>query len=522
MAVARALLSAWPFAAYLLICVLLQAFSGAWEAPFTSHPDEPAHFVGAVMVRDYLPSALTATPMAFAQNYYRHYPFLGIGHWPPFFYAVTAVWFLVVGVGRLQALLVVAGATAGAAAVVCSLVRKRGGMLAGFSAGLLFLSLPEVQHWTCAVMADPMVALFSLATAFFLIRYFEHATLANSICFALCAVLASLTKYSGLYVCALPVAALIYLRRFDLWRRPSFLVHPLVIVGLVGPWAIWVAGFSSVGYPSKLHSSIPRRAVYCALETFRLFPPVLLAVVVCGLLVLALRPRVWRADLAVVGLLWIGLCAFLTTISLVGVEARYVLAGSAALLVLSFAGWAAALESPARIFPALSLVLAVAIAATYLGGYLRPPQYPIRTVVGAVVRNPAWAGKRIVVAPDLEGPIIAEFTIQDRPRPGHELIRPSKAFATCDWFGKSYVARSHSAVEMMAGLRQDPADVIIWHERRGRLWPHAVLMAEMLKTNPLSWRKTTSFDSSAWQIYEYVPPPSQPLPSQRESVTAHQ
>jgi hypothetical protein len=87
----RALLRAWPFAAYFLICVAVQASTGAWEAPFTSYADEPSHFVGAVMARDYLRSGLTATPMTFARNYYQHYPFLAIGHWPPFFYAVMAV-----------------------------------------------------------------------------------------------------------------------------------------------------------------------------------------------------------------------------------------------------------------------------------------------------------------------------------------------------------------------------------------------------------------------------------------------
>jgi hypothetical protein len=362
-------------------------------------------------------------------------------------------------------------------------------------------------------MVDEMVVLFSLAAAFFLIRYFEQATFRNSICFALCCALASLTKYSGLYVCVLPIAALVCLRRFDLLRRPSFLAHPLVIIGLVGPWAIWAARFRRTGFPSQPQGAVAGRVVDFALATFRLFPPVVLAAVVCGLLILAVRPRVWRADLAVVGLLWLGLCAFLAIAPPAGLESRYVLAGGAALLVLSFAGWVAVLEPLAHrgglwagILPALSVILAVAVAARYLGDYSRPPQYPIRTVVGAVVGNPAWAGKRIVVAPDLEGPIIAEFAIQDRHRPGYELIRPSKAFASSDWFGDSYVPRFHSATELMAGLRQDPVDVIIWHNGRGGLWPHAALMAEMLKTNPVVWRKAASFDSSAWEIYEYVAP----------------
>src|SRR5580692_13046974 len=71
--------------AFLLLCLFVQGSTGAWDASFDAYPDEAGHFVGAVMVHDYLASGLSSNPSHFAQQYYNHYPFFGIGYWPPLF-----------------------------------------------------------------------------------------------------------------------------------------------------------------------------------------------------------------------------------------------------------------------------------------------------------------------------------------------------------------------------------------------------------------------------------------------------
>jgi uncharacterized membrane protein len=140
----KALSSVLVAVAFLLLCLYVQGSTGAWVASFDSYPDEAGHFVGAVMVHDYLASGLSSNPSHFARQYYNHYPFFAIGYWPPLFYILTGLWFLAVGVGRFQALLVSAAAAAGMAWMLYGLVRKRAGAVAGFCAGILFLSLPEV------------------------------------------------------------------------------------------------------------------------------------------------------------------------------------------------------------------------------------------------------------------------------------------------------------------------------------------------------------------------------------------
>jgi len=100
------LLSACVAAAFLAFCLLVQYVSGAWSAGFVAYPDEPSHFVGAAMFRDWLVSGQWFTPLEFARNYYDHYPYFAVGYWPPLFSVVTGLWMLVAGVGRVQALFI--------------------------------------------------------------------------------------------------------------------------------------------------------------------------------------------------------------------------------------------------------------------------------------------------------------------------------------------------------------------------------------------------------------------------------
>ena len=93
---------------FLGFAVTLQALSGAYAVDFAGNPDEPAHYVTGVMVRDYLAAFPWQPPMTFARNFYSHYPIVAIGHWPPMFYVVQAAWTLPFGVSRLSVLLLMA------------------------------------------------------------------------------------------------------------------------------------------------------------------------------------------------------------------------------------------------------------------------------------------------------------------------------------------------------------------------------------------------------------------------------
>src|SRR5690348_8124622 len=83
--------------ALIAVCVLfwvlaaaLQWRAGAFAVEFGGHPDEAAHYVTGVMLRDYAAGGHLASPRGFVEQYYAHYPKLGLFMWPPLFHGTEA------------------------------------------------------------------------------------------------------------------------------------------------------------------------------------------------------------------------------------------------------------------------------------------------------------------------------------------------------------------------------------------------------------------------------------------------
>ena len=159
--------------AFSAVSVLLQAWGGAYVSEFAGYPDEPVHYVTGLMVRDYLATFPWRAPMPFAEEFYRHYPTVGIGHWPPVFYAVQGVWTLIFGASRTAILLLMALSSAATATVLFHLSRPRLGSVAAGALGMAFLSTPLVQEFSRMVMAEMLMALFILLAAVAYQRYLE-------------------------------------------------------------------------------------------------------------------------------------------------------------------------------------------------------------------------------------------------------------------------------------------------------------------------------------------------------------
>jgi len=56
------------------------------------------------MVYDYLAGVPKENPLAWAENYYLHYPKVAIGQWPPGYHVMEALWSLVWGPSRASAI----------------------------------------------------------------------------------------------------------------------------------------------------------------------------------------------------------------------------------------------------------------------------------------------------------------------------------------------------------------------------------------------------------------------------------
>ena len=128
-----------PFCLFLTITLAIQWTKGAFQGEFGSHPDEPAHFVTALMVHDYVADLFPAPPMQYAENYYLHYPKVGLGHWPPVFYVVQAGWMMLFSESRISMMLLMAVVAALFGVTLYEVVRRRYSASAGLAAGVFMV-----------------------------------------------------------------------------------------------------------------------------------------------------------------------------------------------------------------------------------------------------------------------------------------------------------------------------------------------------------------------------------------------
>ena len=106
------------FAALAGFTVLLQIKSGAYCSEIAAFSDEPSHYINGLMVRDYFFAGFPVGPMKYAVAYYLQYPKVSIGHWPPFYYAIEALWMAVFSSSRFSVFVFCAIITTGLAVLI--------------------------------------------------------------------------------------------------------------------------------------------------------------------------------------------------------------------------------------------------------------------------------------------------------------------------------------------------------------------------------------------------------------------
>src|SRR4051794_38690546 len=171
------------FLTLLGLTLLLQWASGAHSAAFGAESDEAAHYVTAVMVRDYIARGILDNPFVFATDFYLHYPRVAIGMWPPIFHVVAGVWMLAFGTDRISVMFLMALITTIWAFVFYLLGRRFLSRSGAAISALLLVLLPLTQKSTSAVMIDILMALVILLAVGAYARYLESERTADAVVF---------------------------------------------------------------------------------------------------------------------------------------------------------------------------------------------------------------------------------------------------------------------------------------------------------------------------------------------------
>lgn len=487
------------FLVLLALILLGQWQAGAYQAEFLQDPDESAHYVTGLMVHDYLAAGLPWPPMDFARRFHQHYPRVGLGHWPPFFYIVESAWMLAAGVDRTSILLLVATIAALWAVLCLNLFQRFLGPFESWLAVLFMLATPEVLRASRMVMTEILIALLTLAAIWALHKLFEQPGWRWSVAFGLIASAAILTKGTGVLLAPLPILAALTLRRWDLLKSPWFWLPGLIVAALCGPWYAFA--------PYALHEKAapfggPRLRQYRILEFIHYWSSQLswagLALAFAGWSRTALR--IFRGEEKSpfwTLILWIIPAAWGFHLIIGAWHPRHLVTLSPVLLLFAAVGarWISASLLPRpRVVAGIVAALALYFAVQHVAANRHKSHRGFDIVAQRILQDPDLAGKRLLVVSDSagEGAFVAEVAMRDK-RLGRTVQRGYQDLTVYGTNGRGTIGRAASPrfmtpEETMNHFREHLDTVLILDSTASGM-VNGKLVGEMLAKFPSQWRE---------------------------------
>jgi hypothetical protein len=491
------------FCLFLAVGLILQSLAHAYGNDFGGNADEPAHFVTAMLVRDWLFSSELRHPLAFAKTYYLHYPKLGIGQWPPLFYMAGAGWFLPFGASRASALafqVAIAALTASVIYLVGSQLLSRA---AGMLAALLFLASPLVQETTGRMMTEHLATLLALLSVLGFARFARTGRIRDGLLFGILGAGAILTRGSSWALALVPAIVILLTWRYGLLRRAGLWLAAVPVLIACVPWYALTAGMTRGtwgGSPDGTPYWITASGDFSKALLFGLGPVVLLLAVagIWAKLVQPFRMRqvspVWAALFAFAAATWVLLCAVPT-----GSPSRFMVSLVPVIVLFAAAGvqfLACRFLPAARGAPALYL----AVAMVFMVRVFQVPDdlkfSGFRQIVAALASVPMQARRVVLIASDSkgEGAMVAAIAMAE-PRPYTYALRGSKILVEEDWLQRSSTERTGGVAEMAALLARIPVDVVVIDASlpQANRRPYHDKLAEAVTQAGAAWRALPPF-----------------------------
>ena len=444
---------AWVAACIVFVLAFDLAFfwqrtGDAYVSEFGAHPDEAAHYVTGLFVRDalvmtgrYAAGGFQGSPVKvgkeFADTYYAHYPKIGLGVWPPVFYLVQSAWTLPFSPSRTSVLLLLCALAAVVATQLFRVLRAEYGILPAALGTALWLSLPLARNGYGMVMAETLSAglMFGAVLAFG--DFLDREKRGDAFRFGLLAALAILTKGTGLALALAAPLALLFTRRFHLLKRPALWTAVLLVAVLAGPWTWATRNLGQGGWeePSPSWHFTAKALPYYAAKFGLGLGSAALVLFCIGAFVKMRANSGHRGRWAAAGAFIVSVVLF-QSLAPVGLEARHLIPLLPAAIMFAVAGFVRLTASWKR--QSLAAALGVLVVA---GSVLPLEQKGCRGFepLARSVLDAASPSDVTLVSSEArgEGMFIAEIAMRER-RPGHIIQRASKALASSAWSGRGY------------------------------------------------------------------------------------
>jgi hypothetical protein len=426
-----------------------QRLAEAQKSEFGGHPDEAAHYVTGLFIRNslvefwrYAAGGFHGSPLRigreFAESYYTHYPKISLGVWPPFFYLVQSAWTLPFGVSRTSVLLFMCALAGGLGLLMFRTLREEFGSLMAATGAFLLLSLPLVRSYYGMVMAETLSAVLMFGAMLAFGNFLDRERRADALWFGVLAAGAILTKGTGLaLVFAVPLAV-VASRRFHLLRRPAFWAAVLIIAVVAGPWTWATRNLGKGGWlqPSPSWSFTREAFQYYAVKFGFALGALPLMLFGVGVLSKVRRAGHYPGRWVAAGALILAVMLF-QSIAPVGFESRHLIPAlpAAVMFVVAGAAWTGRTGIGAR-------VILVAAVAIQIGWITWPPAKKGCAGFAPLAKamlDDALPTDVTLVSSDAagEGMFISEVAMHEA-RPGHVIQRASKSLASSTWSGSGY------------------------------------------------------------------------------------
>lgn len=451
----------WPAAAVIgLVLLALQISSGAFKAEFTGHPDEAAHFVSGLMVYDYLANLPRGNPIAWAGQYYLHYPKVAIGHWPPLYYAMEGVWWLFLSPSRTTAMLLQWLIGVVALTMLYRLSRSALSLPITVAIIALMIAAPVFQQSLEQTMSDLCCLLWSVLLMQATVNLVERQDRNSYFLVVLWLLAATLTKGTAVCLFLVPPAAL-------LASRQPIRIPPRLFVAGVGCIGAAAAWYVSMGMSNVRH--------WGGMSFGTRWPGAQIGLLAgWGFLVLAAlglrrKPLALVAASVVVSTLGVSLVVRAMK------EDRHWIIALPAILVMS--GYAV---SRFRRPWVVACLLLPAVALFPFAWYRQSP-----SGFGDLVSQLGRPSRMLVSsAGSGEGPFIAVSSLAER-RPASFIVRASKALAEEGWNGEGYRLLTPTQESISRRLDELAIDIVILDTPPNEQPPpHHVLLQDNLTASP--------------------------------------
>jgi hypothetical protein len=465
-----------------LLLLLVQWAGGAWSAEFDGYPDESAQFVTGRMLWEYVHKLPAGNPIAWAGQYYLHYPKVAAGHWPPAYHIAEAGWSLLFGSSRVSAMWL--QWFFGAAVLMClfRIARRRMPLAVIYGILLLTVATPVFQQGLEETMSELCCMLFSILFMQGVIKMLEFPGSFSVWSLLLPFAAAALTK--GTAVCLLPVPGLAVLLSGRGWHWHISRWQVAATACVLAICILWFAFTIDIVYWAGMTTSIPWPIFslvgllgwgFLGISFFGCsrdpLPVAAASMVVSAVLVsLGLRamnePRHWIIVLAPV-LLLAGLAV---------TRFRPPISGALMIAGILFFPWHWFRQSP-----------------NGYGELLRQIKLPARMLVSSARASG-------------EGAWIAEVALAER-YPASLVVRGSKVIAESGWNGENYRLKLHSPSEVTRRLDELAIEIVVLDAPSIHSPPDHELLKRTLEKD------------SAWQVccaarnqlaYRRVKPPAYP------------